>query len=94
MDAMNSIIGYMKHKNAENRGFLKYGYFKKLIIYILDFHKDYYIRKIFLKMVKKGYFIKHNNEEKTFRYKFNPNPEIKIEPEINNKKESITLTFD
>ncbi len=45
-------------------------------------------------MVKKGYFIKHNNEEKTFRYKFNPNPEIKIEPEINNKKESITLTFD
>tara|TARA_R110000764_G_scaffold39419_8_gene88034 strand:- start:143 stop:427 length:285 start_codon:yes stop_codon:yes gene_type:complete len=94
MDAMNSVIGYMKHKNANNRGFLKYGYFKRLICYILDFHKDYYIRKIFLKMVKKGYFIKAEVDKKTFRYKFNPTPEIKQEKEENNKREPVTVTFD
>ncbi len=94
MDAMNSVIGYMKHKNAENRGFLKYGYFKRLICYILDFHKDYYIRKIFLKMVKKGYFEKHSTEQKTFKYRFNPTPEMEIEKEENNKREPVTVTFD
>ena len=25
-------------------------------------------------MVRKGYFIKKENDQKTFRYKFNPNP--------------------
>ena len=94
MDAMNSVIGYMKHKNAENRGFLKYGYFKRLICYILDFHKDYYIRKIFLKMVRKGYFIKKENDQKTFRYKFNPNPKEEIKDVKNNKKEPVIVTFD
>jgi len=95
MDAMNSVIGYMKHKQAENRGFLKYGYYKRLISYILDLHLDYYTRKIFLKMVKKGYFIKHETEQKTFRYRFNPNPKEEIkEEEENNKLGSITLDFD
>tara|TARA_R100000935_G_C2775128_1_gene139317 strand:+ start:572 stop:856 length:285 start_codon:yes stop_codon:yes gene_type:complete len=94
MDAMNSVIGYMKHKNAETRGYLKYGYFKKLICYILDFHKDYYIRKIFLKMVNKGYFIKIKADTKSFKYKFNPNPKILEKEKVNNKKESIILSFD
>tara|TARA_R110002073_G_scaffold89410_1_gene211803 strand:- start:95 stop:379 length:285 start_codon:yes stop_codon:yes gene_type:complete len=94
MDAMNSVIGYMIHKNAENRGFLKYGYFKRLICYILDFHKDYYIRKIFLKMVRKGYFEKHETDKKTFKYRFNPTPTNELKDVKNNKRESITLTFD
>jgi len=94
MDAMSSVIGYMKHKNATNRGFLKYGYFKRLICYILDYHKDYYIRKIFLKMCKKGYFIKSEGDKKTFKYKFNPTPNEKLKDEIINKRESITLTFE
>tara|TARA_R110000803_G_scaffold166413_2_gene229755 strand:+ start:721 stop:1005 length:285 start_codon:yes stop_codon:yes gene_type:complete len=94
MDAMSSVIGYMKHKNATNRGFLKYGYFKRLICYILDFHKDYYIRKIFLKMCKKGYFIKSEGDKKTFKYKFNPNPEIQYKKEIINKREPVIVTFD
>ena len=73
MNAENSVLGYLKFKNVENRGFLKYGYFKRLIIYILDLHgKEYYIRKIFLKLNRKGYFIKRETERKTFKYKFNP----------------------
>lgn len=95
MNAENSVLGYLKFKNVENRGFLKYGYFKRLIIYILDLHgKEYYIRKIFLKLNRKGYFIKRETERKTFKYKFNPNPEIELKEEINNKNESITLEFN
>jgi len=94
MDAMSSVIGYLKHKNAENRGFLKYGYYKKLICYILDLHLDYYTRKIFLKMVKKGYFIKSDSDKKVFKYKFNPTPNIEPIKEESNKHESLTLIFE
>ncbi len=94
MDASSSIIGYLKHKKAETRGFLKYGYYKKLISYILDYHKEYYIRKIFLKLAKKGYFIKSKVDHKVFKYKFNPSPDKPIEEEENNKFGSITLIFD
>tara|TARA_R110000803_G_scaffold84045_4_gene150193 strand:- start:5307 stop:5591 length:285 start_codon:yes stop_codon:yes gene_type:complete len=94
MDAIDSVIGYLKHKNAEERGYLKYGYYKKLICYILDLHLDYYTRKIFLKMFKKGYFIKSKNDKKVFKYRFNPNPEIEPIKEENDKRESITLTFE
>ena len=94
MDAMSSVIGYLKHKNAENRGFLKYGYYKKLICYILDLHLDYYTRKIFLKMVKKGYFIKSDSDKKVFKYRFNPNPKEEIKEEKINKHESLTLIFE
>ena len=94
MDAMNSVIGYLKHKRAENRGFLKYGYYKRLISYILDLHLDYYVRKIFLKLCKKGYFIKSDADKKVFKYRFNPSPDKPIEEQENNKFESITLDFD
>jgi hypothetical protein len=94
MDATSSVIGYLKHKNAQNRGYLKYGYYKKLICYILDLHLDYYTRKIFLKMVKQGYFIKSENDKKVFKYLFNPNPKIEPKKEENNKRESITLIFE
>jgi len=94
MDAMNSVIGYLKHKKAEERGYLKYGYYKKLICYILDLHLDYYTRKIFLKMFKKGYFIKSKNDKKVFKYRFNPTPTEEIKEELNDKLGSITLTFE
>ncbi len=94
MDAMSSVIGYLKHKNAENRGFLKYGYYKRLISYILDLHLDYYVRKIFLKLCKKGYFIKSDADKKVFKYRFNPSPDKPIEEEENNKRESVILTFE
>lgn len=95
MNAEESVLGYLKFKNVENRGFLKYGYFKRLIIYILDLHgKEYYIRKIFLKLNRKGYFIKKETERKSFKYKFNPFPQIEYKEEINDKNEPITLIFD
>ena len=95
MNAENSVLGYLTYKNIENRGFVKYGYYKKLITYILDLHhKEYYVRKIFLKLNRKGYFIRRETEQKSFLYKFNSNPKIKPKEEINDKFKPVTLTFD
>ena len=58
MNAKNSVINYCKFKNVQTRGFLKYGYFKRIIGYILDYYNDYFIRKIFLQLVEEKYFIK------------------------------------
>ncbi len=82
MNAVNSVIGYMKHKNTEELGFMKYSYFRKLIKYILDIHREYLIRKLFLKMFDDGYFYKKTLKNKSsYKYKFNPNPKIKIKEE-------------
>ena len=62
MNAPNSVIGYCKFKKLEKRGFLKYGAFKRIIAYILDYYNDYFVRK---KNIKQSYL-----------YKFNPNPSI------------------
>lgn len=97
MNAEDCIISYFKFKNMENRNFVKYGYFKRLITYILDLHhKEYYVRKIFLKLTKKGYFIKQMTEKKSFLYKFNPNPYIECKEEIykDEKKGTITVIFN
>ncbi len=77
MNAEKSVIGYFKFKNIQNRGYLKYGFFKRIIAYILDCYHEYFIRKIFLSLVNKGYFIKVKNYKKSYKYKFNPNPKVK-----------------
>ena len=95
MNAENSVVGYLTYKETDKNGFCKYGYFKRIISYILDFHNDYYIRKLFLKMYDKGFFIKEENIKKSFKYQFNPNP--KIENNEKNKiknNEPVTITFD
>ena len=78
MNAKNSVINYCKFKNVQSRGFLKYGYFKRIIGYILDYHNDYFIRKIFLQLVEDKYFIKQKNLKQSYLYKFNAIPEPKL----------------
>lgn len=82
MNAKQSIIAYCNFKNIENRGFLKYGYYKRIIGYILDYYNDYYIRKTFLSLVHDGYFIKKKNIKKSYIYKFNPQPNKPVEKVI------------
>jgi len=74
MNAKQAVIAYCKFKNIQNRGFLKYGYFKRIIGYILDYYNDYFIRKTFLALVEEGHFIKKKNIKKSYIYQFNPNP--------------------
>ena len=75
MNASQAVISYCKFKNIQNRGYLKYGYYKRIIGYILDYYNDYFIRKTFLSLVEKGYFIKKKNHKKSYMYQFNPMPE-------------------
>ena len=72
MNAEQSVLAYFNHKHIDNLNFLKYGYFKRLISYILGIHNTYYIRKIFLSLVEQNYFIKKKNIKKSYIYKFNP----------------------
>lgn len=83
MNAEQAVIGYFQYKNIDNRGFLKYGFFKRIIGYVLDYYHHYFIRKVFLSLVDKGYFIRIKNSKQSYKYKFNPNPEDR------NKKEPI-----
>lgn len=83
MNAEQSVLAYFNYKHIENLKFLKYGYFKRLISYILDIHNTYLIRKIFLSLVEQDYFIKLKNIKKSYIYMFNPTGKI------NNKKEII-----
>ena len=78
MNAKNSVINYCKFKNVQTRGFLKYGYFKRIIGYKLDYYNDYFIRKIFLQLVEEKYFIKKKNAKQSYLYQFNPTPKIPI----------------
>ena len=74
MNASQAVIGYCQFKNIQNRGYLKYGYYKRIIGYILDYYNDYFIRKTFLSLVEKGYFIKKKNHKKSYMYLFNSIP--------------------
>ena len=78
MNSEEAIISYLKYRNYENTGFIKYGNFKKIISFVLDSHNDYYNRKLFLSLVSKGYLIKKRNIKKSYIYKFNRNPKFKI----------------
>jgi len=74
MNAKGSVVNYCKFKNVQIRGFLKYGYYKRIIGYILDYHNDYFIRKIFMQLVEENYFLKVKNAKQSYLYKFNPYP--------------------
>lgn len=78
MNSNQAVIGYFKFKKIENMGYLKYGYYKRIIQYVIDFYNEYYVRKIFLQLLDEGYFIRIKNHKNSYKYKFNPNPKKKI----------------
>ena len=87
MNATDSVIGYMKHKNTIELGFMKYCYFKKIISYVLDYHNEYRIRKLFLIMCDKGHFIRRKMVHKaSYKYKFIPNTKKKVKEDYEDKK--------
>ena len=72
MNAENSVLEYFKYKNIQTLDYLKFGYFKRIIGYILNCESEYYIRKLFLTLVEKNYFLKKKNLKQSYLYKFNP----------------------
>jgi hypothetical protein len=76
MNAKECCINYMIYKKIEKRGILKYGYFKRLIGFILNVDNDNQIRKVFLDLVESKHFIKIKNVKTSYKYQFNPQPDI------------------
>tara|TARA_R100001369_G_scaffold92377_1_gene137105 strand:- start:1644 stop:1928 length:285 start_codon:yes stop_codon:yes gene_type:complete len=72
MNKEDAVIKYFQYKQIETLDYLKYGYFKRIMSYVLDNYNDYFIRKLFLKLVDKGWFYRKQNEKKSYLYKFNP----------------------
>tara|TARA_R110000803_G_scaffold204635_2_gene270791 strand:- start:672 stop:953 length:282 start_codon:yes stop_codon:yes gene_type:complete len=92
MNAENAVINYFIYKKIGNYGY-KYGYYKKIIGYILDTENLGYIRKTFLGLVKSNNFIKiQNGNKKSYLYKFILPNEIKKEKEF--EKELFMVSWD
>lgn len=97
MNSQEVIIKYFLYKKIQNRGYCKYGIYRRIIEYLLGVHDNpYFIRKTFLKLVEENYFYKKSaTGKKSYRYVFNPDRYIDYE---NRKKEGIefpiVITFD
>ena len=76
MNAQECVVNYMIYKNIDQRGKQKYGALKNLISFILNSTNDNFIRKIFLDLVASKHFIKIKNQKTSYKYQFNPNPEV------------------
>lgn len=89
MNSEQIIVQYFQYKKIQNRGFCKYGVYRRIIEYLLDIHdQPYFIRKTFLKLVEKNYFYKKSpSGKKSYRYLFNPDKFITY---ANRKERLIT----
>ena len=91
MNAHQAVVKYCVFKSIDKHGVLKYGYYKKLIGYILETSNENFIRKIFLDLVTSKHFIKIKNLKKSYKYLFNCNPEIEyIKPEVDPSRFIVT----
>tara|TARA_R110000822_G_scaffold20158_8_gene64948 strand:- start:558 stop:845 length:288 start_codon:yes stop_codon:yes gene_type:complete len=89
MNSIEAVTSYLKYRNYERLGFLKYCNFKKIISFVLDSKNQYYNRKLFLTLIEKGFIIKKKNIKKSYIYQFNPNPkkdEVIIKPNLDPEK--------
>ena len=83
MNATECVINYCIYKNINKRGQLKYGFFKRLISFILNTENDNQIRKVFLDLVESKHFIKIKNLKTSYRYQFNNTPDVEyVEPPV------------
>ena len=71
MNAEDAIVKYFIYKKICSKTEQKYGYYKRIIGYVLDTVDVGYIRKTFLNLVKNKYFIKiKNKNKKSYTYRF------------------------
>lgn len=71
---INRIVRFMKTKNRDTFGFIKYSHFKKLICHVTNNNDSYEVRKIFLQLIEDNHIIKKKNFNiNSYVYKFNFN---------------------
>lgn len=64
------VLEYLILRQAWNMDFIPFNCFKQIISYATGIHNIYYLRKIFVHLVDKGFFIKRRNEKRSYSYRF------------------------
>ncbi len=64
------ILTYLNYRHYDKMGFMKYSNFCSVFCYILNNYNKDYIRKIFIKLVRNGHFLKKKNIKRSYTYQF------------------------
>ena len=71
---MNSIyyfvLEYFILRRLWTMGYMSFNNYKRIISYSTGIYNIYTIRKIFIHLVDKGFFIKKKNEKRSYSYMF------------------------
>lgn len=69
-DVYAFILDYMILRRAWLLGYMPFSNFKRIIEYALGIRDIYYIRKVFIHLRNKGFFIRRRNLKRSYLYKF------------------------
>lgn len=69
-EALYITVRYLVYRRLGQYGFIKFAVFKKIISYITGINDFYVIRKIFIKLMEEGFFLRTQNVKKSYRYRF------------------------
>jgi hypothetical protein len=69
-DVYAFILEYLILRRAWCLGYMPFSNFKRIIEYALGIRDIYYIRKVFLHLRNKGFFIRRKNMRRSYLYKF------------------------
>ena len=64
------VLEYFILRQMWTMGYMSFNNYKKLIGYATGIHNIYTIRKIFIHLVDKGFFIKKKKEKRSYSYMF------------------------
>ena len=64
------VLEYLIYRQAWNMGYIPFNCFKQIISYSTGIYNIYYLRKIFVHLVNKGFFIKKKNLKRSYTYRF------------------------
>ncbi len=64
------IIAYLDYRNYQNIGWVKYSCLCSVFCYVLNNYNKNYVRKIFIKLVRNGFFEKKQNIKRSYTYKY------------------------
>ena len=64
------VLDYLILRRIWNLGYLSFNNYRRIIAFATGISNIYYLRKIFIHLVEKGFFIKKKNEKRSYTYKF------------------------
>lgn len=64
------VLEYLILRKAYTFGFIRFNNFRRIIEYATGIYDIYIIRKIFIKLMESGFFIKKKNLKRSYLYRF------------------------